>query len=533
MNPSKSLWISAGWVLAYALYMQGFAVAAQAEGQPPEIHIHGNYLLSEEIYRAIVYLPPGAAADEATAQVVVRQLISFLYRAGFVLALVEARVQDNAIEVEVDEGRLDKIVFLGVSSLMTLRLKLELELPHHIYNQASLNRQLQHFSKKYNFHDLTYKLVPTSPIKHVGPQLPNLWTIQGHDLIPPESHYELWITIGSKEWGTGFGIDFSYDFPDGLEPGINYKSENLFFDGDRWQAEAVVGGKLRNHLDNGQPYPVLSRLKAEGRYYSPPLFGIGFRPFIWLVSDLVSRQRADLEIDIYYSEILEGSLDLGYEIVPGLLVFAGGGVGQRYFAGLTQTKDATIPVSAPNQFRPFILGRLEWLMNPNELHRDNRHVFSLEGRHFWPTPGGQLDRLSAHYQKMFNIGWNDLRLKTGGVWLLGKGVEFDDEEPVGGRYVRGVFGDRYYVRRVANLSVEFRLSISRDLYKISVFHDLAVFGALDDMRQNETFKLADSFGLGFHILILDLFQLDLYYAFGFDSDKNFDHGVAVSLTNVF
>jgi hypothetical protein len=214
-------------------------------------------------------------------------------------------------------------------------------------------------------------------------------------------------------------------------------------------------------------------------------------------------------------------------------------VGQRYFAGLKQIKDKdptviTVPVSAPNQFRPFALGRLEWLFNPIEVRRDNRHVWSLEERHYWSTPGGQLDRLSLYYQKVFNFGWNDLRLKTSGVWLWGNGVEFDDEEPVGGRYVRGVFGDRYYVRRVANLSLEFRLSISRDVYKVSVFHDLAVFGALEgEKRHNETAKAADSFGLGFHVLILDLFQLDLYYAIGFNSDKNFDHGIALSLTNVF
>jgi Surface antigen variable number repeat. len=518
-------------MLTIALCVFLLGAAAPAAEHSPQIRIHGNHLLSEEIYRAIVYLPPGAAADQATANVVVRQLFSFLYRSGFVLASVKAHPTDDAIDVNIDEGRLDKIVFIGASSLMTLRLKLELDLPNHIFNQSSLRRQLKQFGEKYGFHDLTYRLVPTSPIDHEGPQLSNLWTVQGYDMLPPQSHYELWITVGNKEWGTGLGINLTYDFPDGLEPGVSYQSESLLFDRDRWQVSADIGGKLRSHLGTTQTYPVLSRFITEGRYYAPPLFGISLRPFIWLVSDLVSRQRADLGIDIYYSERLEGSLNLGYDIVPGLLVFAGGGVDQRYFFGLTQTKDATV-VSLPNQFRPFVLGRLESLFNPNEVRRDNRHVFWVEERHYWSTPGGQLDRLSLYYQKVFNIGWNDLRLKTRGVWLWGSGVEFDDEEPVGGRYIRGVFGDRYYVRRVANLSLEFRLSISRDVYKVSVFHDLAVFGGLDEERK-ETAMAADSFGLGFHVLILDLFQLDLYYALGFDSHKNFDHGIAVSLTNVF
>jgi hypothetical protein len=512
-------------------------IAARAAEPLPTIRIHGNSLLSEEIYRAIVYLPPGAAADQATANVVVRQLFSFLYRAGFVLASVEAHPKDNAIDVIIDEGRLDKIVFIGTSSLMTLRLKLELYLPNHIFNQLSLRRQLKQFGEKYNFHDLTYKLVPTRPIEHVGPQLPNLWTIQGQDLVPPQSHHELWITIGKKQWGTGFSIDLTYDFPDGFEPSINYRSEHLLLKGDRWQVGGAVGAKLRNHLDSGQTYLVLSHLRVEGRYYTPPLFGIGFRPFVWLVSDLISRQRPDLQIDIYYSEWLEGSLNFNYDITPELNFFVGGGVGQRYFGGMTKNQDAAV-TELPDQFRPFLRARLEWLLNPDELHRDNRHLFWVEERHVWTMPeaGAQFDRLSVRYQNVFNFGWNELRLKAKGVWLWGTKVEFDDEEPVGGRYIRGVFGDTWYVRRVTNLSLEFRLSISRDVYKVSVFHDLAVFGALDALdvgRRKEKAMAADSFGLGFHILILDLFQLDLYYAVGFDSDKNFDHGIAMSLTNVF
>ena len=90
-----------------------------------------------------------------------------------------------------------------------------------------------------------------------------------------------------------------------------------------------------------------------------------------------------------------------------------------------------------------------------------------------------------------------------------------------------------YVEKVAGLSLEFRLSLARDLFKLGVFHDAAVFGELDRAGGGETFRFANSFGLGFHALILDTFQLDLYYAFGFNSEEDFDHGPSASLKKVF
>ena len=92
---------------------------------------------------------------------------------------------------------------------------------------------------------------------------------------------------------------------------------------------------------------------------------------------------------------------------------------------------------------------------------------------------------------------------------------------MGGRYVRGVFGDRYYVKRVAALALEFRWSLARDLYKISVFHDLAVYGELDREHGGDHPRVADAFGL------------NLYYSFGFTSDGKFDRGVSASISKAF
>ena len=44
--------------------------------------------------------------------------------------------------------------------------------------------------------------------------------------------------------------------------------------------------------------------------------------------------------------------------------------------------------------------------------------------------------------------------------------------------------------------------------------------------------MADAFGPSLHLLILDLFALDIFYAFGF-APVGFDHNISFSLQTVF
>ena len=76
-----------------------------------------------------------------------------------------------AIEVHVDEGRLEKIIFLGVGTLKTLRLKLDLNLPHHVFNRPNLIRQLKYLGNRHGVSKITFKLVPVRYIEHEGPQV--------------------------------------------------------------------------------------------------------------------------------------------------------------------------------------------------------------------------------------------------------------------------------------------------------------------------------------------------------------------------
>jgi hypothetical protein len=518
--------------LLLVLFLLGLAPQVAAGRGGPPIKIHGNWVIVDEVYRAIIDLPAGAKADKASARQVRKQLQQFLHRAGYSLATVKAQVVDGVIEVELDEGSLEKIVFLGCGTFRALQLKLNINLPHHVFNRPYLVRQLKWLSKRYDIKQVTYRLVTTERVKHRGPQIDEIGGIGGQSLFPKKARYELHIMVDADDWNTGFGLDLDYDFPDGATLGASFQERSLLFNDDRWRVGAKVGAKIREKLESGDPYMALSRAAVEAKYFTPSLWGTGLRPFLWLKSDLVSRQRPDLDTEMYYSEDLEGSLNIGYEFTRGMLVSVGGGVSQRWVFEIDQIDSPSVVIADSSRLRPFAVAKADLVLDIKDLRRDRRHRLILEGRHYWVEGEKSLAFSSLKYRKVFGFGWHDLWLKVRGTIVWGD-VLFDDEEPVGGRYIRGVFGNKYYVHKVGSLTLEFRLSLARDLFKVSVFHDLAVFGELDRVNDDETFRLADSFGLGFHALILDLFQFDIYYCFGFSSDDDFSHGISASIKKVF
>src|SRR5438132_11072962 len=109
----------------------------------PLLKFHGNVAFDEVVYRSTLDLPENARATPAEALAVSAKLLGFLRRAGYDLATVRAKVEGEQISVEIDEGRLDKIIVLGEGLMETFRFKLELALPVGVFNRPILERQLR------------------------------------------------------------------------------------------------------------------------------------------------------------------------------------------------------------------------------------------------------------------------------------------------------------------------------------------------------------------------------------------------------
>src|SRR6266436_2981707 len=137
----------------------------------PLLVFRGNVALLEDVYRSYLDLPATAKATPNNARGVATRLASFLHRAGYALATVRAHVEGEQIVVDIDEGRLDKIIFLGGGAFETLRLRLELNLRDGIFNKPELERQLRALGRRLGLGEFAYEVVPVRYVEPPGLQL--------------------------------------------------------------------------------------------------------------------------------------------------------------------------------------------------------------------------------------------------------------------------------------------------------------------------------------------------------------------------
>jgi len=512
---------------ARILFVVILLFAPTAGAGRPTVEIRGNRAIIDEVYLSLLQFPEDAAADERTARRLRAQVIKFLHSAGYLLARADCRVEEGKIVIEINEGALEKIVFHGAGTLRVLQAKLNASMPHHVFNRPYLERQLRALKKRYRLEQVTFKLVP---VRKSGDLQIAEWVPGLDSLLPPAGDYELHITLGRPEWGVGLDSDLDYDFPDGAVLGITFRERDFVFTDDRWLVGGRVGAKLREHIDSGDTFLTLSRLGAEFQWFTPAYLRY-LRSFIRLKGELETQQRPDMLLDLFYLARLESSVNIGLNIRH-LLVSTGGGVEEDFMFGVEQLPSPPHSISGRRSFRPFAGLGLDLDLEPGKLRRDRRHRLQLNYRHFWQQHRSLYHDGRLDYQKTFELGWHDLQVGVRGAWLWGE-VPFEFEEPVGGRYVRALFGDRWYVREVGGLSLELRLSLARDIFKFSIFHDLALFGELKRPEYARRLQVADSFGLGFHALVLDWLQFNIYYGVGFCRGGDFDHGISASLRKAF
>jgi hypothetical protein len=228
------------------------------------------------------------------------------------------------------------------------------------------------------------------------------------------------------------------------------------------------------------------------------------------------------------------SVGLGDDLFPGATLVLGVGAEQldvfdlQDAQGLTRAPD----VGPSSQLRPLLSGTAHLVLDPDEIRRDRRHELELSAR-FYPVGGGDTYGLVGYrYEKVFEFGWHDLWLSSRGGYLWGT-PPFIEEQPVGGQHLRGVFGDRFFTRRIISGALDARASITRDVYKFGGFIDVALFADRDRARGTESVRAAVSVGPSLHLLLADAFQLDLYYGLGLAAHTPVDRGFTASLRQAF
>lgn len=495
----------------------------------------GTEVLPDAVYLAVLDRPEGPATLEAMHSLV-DQTESFLHRAGYTLASVDGHLEGEFVVLTVNEGLLEKVVFRGRLTFQMIRLKLALELPHEVFNKPFLEQRLFELSKALSIDPPDFELIPTEVVHHIGPQVDSLGplgSIQGASLLRPRQQYELHVFFREREWSTGPGLDIRVSYFDGLELGVNYQGKSLLLQDDRWRIALMGGAGLRRSIPTATYYVFPSRVFAEAQWFTPAIAKI-VRTFLWLESEGLARQRADLRLENYFSIDTQFSANIQVQPQDAVKIFIGFGV--QHFAIFGERAPPTDPLldaRFEQRYRGFVRLGVDLVFDSGNARWDRRHALEVEGR-LWSN-FAQLDKVNfgqvrLTYQKVFAFGWHDLWLKAHGTWLAGD-VLYPFEEPLGDS-LRGVFGD-IFVRTSGGGRAEFRFSLTRDLFKLGFFVDAAAWGQLDRATGHQTPRFGTAFGPSFHALVEGMFQMDLALSFGLLSTGRFDTGVHAVLIKVF
>ncbi len=498
------------------------------------VRVIGAKLLPPEVYLDALQLPPGARPTPATAAVVQQQLLAYLARTGFTLATLAVGVEEGEIVVHLNEGQVNRVLYLGQLSFQQVRFKLAFSLPSDVFNRPLIDRQVRELSSELRLKGVHWELVHLGEVAHDGPQLDSLpmafdMAMQGAPMVHERRPYELRLIFPSNGPGTGLGVLLHISPTDGVETGMSNTWGNLLLARDRLALAGSAGFGIRANLDTERLSINFSRGFARLRYELPPLFE-RLRPNVWVQNDWLSRQRGDLFLENYWAVSVGSALQVQLEVTKGLRLELGAGFEWRRLFGFVARPLYTLPdevlqAQGVDRKRPMLRFTGEWVVDPDVLRWDRRHFLELEARQYLPTGGDPgLGWVDARYRYVKELGWHDFWVKGYGRLAWGE-VTFHDELSLG-NFTHGLFSNQYVPSAVA-VTVEFRFSISRDILKVSVFHELALFAQPHRDTGTVELQLADAFGPGLHLLMHDMFQLDMAMAFGFRRNAVF--GAAFNL----
>jgi hypothetical protein len=502
-------------------------------------------LFNDHLYRALLDLPPGATATPATAARVQGQIERFLHRAGYELATVRAEVVGTHVRADIDEGQLDDVVILGVGGWDSVRFHLDLDLPHDVYNTPLLDERLRLLCLRYGSARCTATLAPvdalpgsqlgTRVFEYVG-GLGGTQALLPEDLVREGRAQRLLIRLEHGNAKSGFWPTLDVGLPDGVTIGADGLLTGFLSQESSTDLKLRAGANTLGHLDGSGQSLVLTHGIAEARMHLPAPFGIGVKPAVFLGFDMVTRQRGDLGVD----RVMQAHTDLAAAVdlaaMRGLALAAGLGVSDNRIFGLSTfgPVDPTVTSTPSDQLRPFALVFAHVDFTPDQLRVDRHHeIFAFSRLRTGSDGVGRAVEadVDGRYQLYRPFGYNELWLRVHGQLHMGD-VHYTDEQSLASE-LRGNLGTVYF-HDAATALVEVRLSIVRELLKISVWGAGGACGQI--VRREPVDQPVQGYGavgLGLHGLAWSVAAGDVFIGVGFSSDGSHSFALTLDLHEAF
>jgi hypothetical protein len=514
-----------------------------------DIVIRGNVALPEAVYRTVLRsrLPAGGSPDEVD-----EVLTAFLVESGYELATVEVTEGDILIE----EGRLDSVIFIGAGGGTVLGFKLSFNLPGQVFNRSLIEQELDRLVKESGLADATWELVPTrNPINRSPLQLQEarLGTVT---VLQPGEEYELRVFVRQHPYAPGFDLGLGFRPPLGVFVNGTWRFGQVFLPRDRLTFFSSLGVDVGDLADEPADRLGITQAVAKLTWYTPPLGVKWLRSFLDVDAQAQGRNRTeDIGIRSFLFAPIAASANLQFQF-DDLATYVGGGLEQRFILRVEAADDPDAAdlalddeaiedvLEPPANLRPFFAFGTSLNLSPSRLRKDQLHQFRVDGKVLGVGPDdtrGIID-VRGRYENTIRLGWDEFRYAVVGAFLGGD-VPYFNEVAFGEGFLTAAFLDEIYTTRILTGKLQYRLSLSRDVFKISLFNDVAVYEALEAFtdpdfvgfptRVRQGARFVESVGLGLHALVLDVFQVDLYAGFGINTDGDADVDISLSVKQVF
>lgn len=512
------------------------AIAAASAAAAAPIEIRGNVAILDSVYRTVLGLPDSTPATRETAREVEEKLTAFLHQSGYDLAVVRARAAGGRIEAQIDEGTLDKVIVLGTDTITCLRMRLDLSMAGRVYNRPELEQRLRDLREKFDVDATTYEVVPIAGPQQDRPTLVAMSELRPLGIADAPRRYELRVRVGSANgWATGVTPSVDVTSFEGGALGAELRTNGLA-PGARSLFRARVSAGSRNRLESDSSRFAISSGDLFAAWFAPPLTE-NLRPALGVRATLIDRQRADLGLDGFHYTTLQAGAFFEDTVSPNLGLWMGGGLERRLLLSVQGGASASPVVqSTPRaQTRPYGAIRFRYRFDPESLRRDRGDYLQFDG--WLALPGGAgrdgTAYLRARFQHVRVIGWDEFWIEGLGNLFAGD-VLFTEEESLGADALRGAFSGSDYTRRLLGVGFEYRYSLWRDVLKLGVFTNLAVYQPIEAFTDvGHGARFAASAGPGLHMLVEDTIAFDAYVSIGVDALGRTSIGSQLALHQAF
>ena len=314
-----------------------------------------------------------------SAKEVTDSLVGFYASNGFTIVKIYIiENTDTALKIYIDEGMLDKIIFLNMDDFTTLYLKVAFRLKHKIFNYYTVQEKLDKLKQGKRWKDITWQLKPVKeydksffqldrdlslPLigkkvlpffdryspqydliiifsKYINPYTADDKIIDKKKLGEPDKKGAAGQKIGKKIKKpvlNKFDYGLKVNYYKGFIPYLKYYHLSLIAPGDFFMGETSVG--IMYGLDRKFTRPPRETyFNFNANYFFPPTFKDIFTPLIRADLFQSKAARPDLNLISYNYLLLNAMLAPGITILSKFNIFTGYGVESAFVFHSTLNK---------------------------------------------------------------------------------------------------------------------------------------------------------------------------------------------------